>query len=489
MACGSSRGSFLTLLAGEVYVLKRFATRETFMAELSLDEAPRKAREHFERGFAAFERGNLDYAMDMFQAALDLAPQLLRARKFLRAASIKKYRTTKSNAVTKAMASIQGAPVMIQVSSQLKKKPLEALKGSEKLLRLDPLNVSFINKSCEAAVAAGLPEVAIMNLEVAKENFPADVKVLEWLGRLYHEAGRFHDARLIAEEILALRPTDPKAIKALKDATALDTMQKGGWSEAGSYRDIMKDTSEAGLLEKASKAVKTTSDIDVLIQESLEKIQREPQNVNYRRGLAELYARTERFDEALDTLAEAQKVTGAGVDPQLDRLASSIRAKKFDFEIARFSEAGQAAEAEAHAKAKSAFMLADFEEKVKRYPNDLQFRYDLGVALFEAGKLNEATQQFQLAAKNPQRRVRSLYYLGLCFKAKQLNDLALEQLEKAASELPVMDETKKDVLYELAAVHEAMGQPDKALALYKDIYSVDVAYRDVTQKIENAYRK
>ena len=41
------------------------------MAEITLEEAPRKAREHFDKGFVAFERGNLDYAMDMFESALE----------------------------------------------------------------------------------------------------------------------------------------------------------------------------------------------------------------------------------------------------------------------------------------------------------------------------------------------------------------------------------------------------------------------------------
>ncbi|HEY8241337.1 MAG TPA: tetratricopeptide repeat protein, partial [Kiritimatiellia bacterium] len=418
------------------------------MAELSLDEAPRKAKESFDRGFAALERGNLEYAMDMFTAALDTAPQLLRARKFLRVASIKKFKAARQNAMSRTFANIQGAPLLLQVSSLMRKKPVEALQAAEKLLRIDPLNMTFINKSCEAAIAAGLPEAAILNLEIAKEHYPVDVKLLEWLGGLYHESGRYRDARVVAEEILVLRPNDPKAIKALKDATAVDTMEKGGWSESGSYRDKMKDGAEAGLLEKASKAVKTGADVDVLIAENLEKIKREPQNVNYRRGLADLYTRSNRYEEAFAALIEAQKLSG-GSDPQLDRLTSSVKTKQFDFEIAQLSEAGRNDEAKAKTAEKQAFLLADAEEKVKRYPNDLQFRYDLGVQFYEHGKLNEATQQFQLAAKNPQRRVRSLYYLALCFKAKQLYDLALEQLEKAASELPIMDDTKKDVLYEL----------------------------------------
>ena len=39
------------------------------MAEVTLEAAPRKARDHFEKGFSAMERGNLEYAIAMFESA------------------------------------------------------------------------------------------------------------------------------------------------------------------------------------------------------------------------------------------------------------------------------------------------------------------------------------------------------------------------------------------------------------------------------------
>ena len=458
------------------------------MAEITLEDAPRKAREHFDKGFIAFERGNLDYAMDMFEQALDLSPQFLRARKFLRAAAVKKFKAAKQNPFSRALANLQGVPGLMQIGAQAKKKPLEALKAAEKLLRADPLNITFINKASEVAIAAGLPEVAIMNLELAKEHYPVNVEVLQWLGQLYQEANRMHDARVVYEEVVAIRPNDPKAIKMLKDATALDSMQKGGWSESSSYRDMIKDTKEATLLEQSSKAVKTSRDVEALIEENLKKIEREPQNINYRRALAELYARVEQFDNALAALKEAQAMSGGG-DPQLDRAYSQVRIRQFDAAIAQLVEAGKAAEAEAAKKEKDAFLRADAEDKVKRYPNDLQFRYDYGTVLFDHGQVTEAIGQFQLAQKNPQRRIRSLYYLALCFKQKQQLDIALEQLEKANSELSVMDDVKKDVIYELGSILEAMGRMDKAVEYYKEIYAVDISYRDIAAKIEKSYKK
>ena len=111
--------------------------------------------------------------------------------------------------------------------------------------------------------------------------------MLERLARLYMANGQSNKARECFEELVRQKPNDPETIKALKDSTALDTMNKGGWDGADSYRDVMKDTEEAAVLEKQAKAVKSDSDVDSLIAETLQRIEQEPENVNYRRALAD----------------------------------------------------------------------------------------------------------------------------------------------------------------------------------------------------------
>ncbi|HRZ11132.1 MAG TPA: tetratricopeptide repeat protein [Kiritimatiellia bacterium] len=456
------------------------------MAEILLDAAPRKARELYEKAMAAMERGNLDYAMDMFTSALEIEPRLLRARKFLRAAAVKKFKDAKGGAVTHAISSLTGLPQLLAVKTQLAKKPAEALKSAEKLIRKDPLNLTFVNLLAQAAVAAEMPEVAIQTLEIARDHYPKNVDILKDLGRLYIETNQTHEARTTYETLNELRPNDPMIIKALKDTAALDTMKKGGWTEAGSYRDVMKDAKEAVILEQESKAVKSEKDISSLIVEMQGKAEREPENVNYKRHLADLLARADRYEEALAVLTEAHEATGK-TDPQIDRALSALRLRHFDFQIEGLQKAGDAAGAGQKTKEKDTFVLEDAADRVKRYPNDLQYRYDLGVILFERERLNEAIQEFQLAQRNPQRRIRSLYYLAMCFKQKNQLDIAMEQLQKAASELSIMDDTKKDILYEMGSVAEQMGRREEAAKHYKEIYSVDIGYRDVAAKIEKAY--
>ncbi len=456
------------------------------MAEIKLEDASRKVRDLYDKGFAAMERGNTKYAMDMLMNVLDLEPRLLVARKLLRAAQVKQFKAKNGGSMTHVISTIGGLGGVLSAKGAIKKDPAKAIKIVEKLLCTDPLNKTFINLYTEAALAADLPEAALLTLEVGREFYPKDIELLKRLGKLYLDNNLTHKGRDVYELLVALKPNDPVILKAFKDASALDTMNKGGWSEAGSYRDMIKDTGEATRLEQEAKAVKSSKDIDSLIEDSLKKIEQEPNNINYRRALADLYSRAGRMEEALQTLADAQELSG-GADPQIDRAISQVKIKQFALEIAELKKAGDTDGAEAKAKEKQAFQMEDAEDRVKRYPNDLIFRFELGVLLYEGGRLNEAIQQFQQAQRNPQKRNRAQYYMAMCFKEKEQYDIALEQLEKAASEMAVLDDTKKDILYELGIICEAMDDKPRAAKYFKEIYSVDISYRDVAEKIEKSY--
>ena len=458
------------------------------MAVVELDDAPRKVREMYAKGFSAVERNNLDYAISMFEAVLEQEPRLLQARKWLREVEVRKFTEAGGGGAVKHwLVLLTNLPVYFKTQAKLKKDPAQALKLAEKLLKNDPFQPNFIVLLANAAIAAELPEIAIQILEFAKENIPQNIAWVRWLGRLYHDTGKAHESRLCFEEVARAKPHDPVAIKEFKDSVAFETVQKGGWEEAKSHRDLIKDTKEAQNLEQESKAVKTSKDLDNLIAEFQERIQREPENVNYRRALADNFARAQRYDDALAVLEEAQKLTGRS-DPQVDRAISQITIQKFDTAREQAQAENRTADVTAAEQAKAEFIFENAKDLVKRYPNDLQFHYELGVLLYERNLTMDAIEEFQLAQRSPQRRTHALYYLGLCFKQKKQYDIALEQMEKAASELTLMDDVKKDIVYEMGLLHEVMGQADKAIERFKEIYGVDIRYKDVAQRIEKAYQ-
>lgn len=78
--------------------------------------------------------------------------------------------------------------------------------------------------------------------------------------------------------------------------------------------------------------------------------------------------------------------------------------------------------------------------------------------------------------------------LSLCFRAKGMLDMAAKRLEEADAELRAMDDSKKDILYNLGLIYEDMGDKAKAIDAFKKIYEVDYGYRDVARRVEDSYR-
>ncbi len=461
------------------------------MAEVTLEAVPQKTKDMFNRGFVAMERGNLDYAIDMFTACLELEPNLHRARKFLRAAEIKQFKGKGGGQMAHLVSTLTGLSSMFKAQSLMKTKPAQAIVAIEKLLRNDPLNLSHIKLLNKAAQAAGEPEIGIQTLVLARDHYPDDADLLEQLGKLYMATDQPRLGRECFEVLCDIKPNDSAALKLLKDAMAIDSMSKDGWEKVGTkgtkFTDLIKDRKESDSLARESKAVVDKNDAALMIEENKARILREPGNINYRRALASLYSNSKMFTEAIAVLQETQTVTG-GRDPQIDQSISAIRLQIFDEEIAKAKAAGMTAMADSKIKDRDLFLFNDLFDRVTRYPNDLQIKYDYGVLLFQQGKINEAIQQFQASQRNAQRRVNSLYYISLCFKAKQQYDLAIDQVQKAVSELPVMDDTKKMVIYELGLLFELVDRKPEAMDCFKQIYQIDIGYRDVAAKVEQGYK-
>lgn len=457
------------------------------MAEVKLEDAPKSVRTFYDKGMAAMERANLNYAMDMFEAALEIEPRILHIRKLLRAVAIQHHKTGNPSKLTSITTSAKGIKGLVKIATLKKKEPKAALALAEKLLRTDPLNLKFVLTLCETAIAADLPEAAVQTLEMLRDHNPAELSILEPLADLYNTTGQFKKEYDCRNKIVRLKPNDGKALKALKDAAARNTMDKAGWNKAESYRDVIKDNEQATQIEQETKEINAETGLHELIKSNLAKIEAEPENLNYRRTLADLYLHDQQFDQAIATLETCAKRVG-GTDPQIDRAITEARIRKYTAEIAAARESGNPERADALALGLRQFRLNDTADRVKRYPNDLQFKYDYGMQLFAHKLYTEAIQQFQQAQRNPQRRIHSLYYLALCFKEKGQLDIAATQLEKALAELPVMDKTKKDILYELGTISEAIGDHPQSIQYFKEVYSVDIGYRDVAAKIEQAYQ-
>ena len=138
---------------------------------------------------------------------------------------------------------------------------------------------------------------------------------------------------------------------------------------------------------------------------------------------------------------------------------------------------------------REAYELEGCRQRVEKYPNDLQIRFDLGELYFKAGKISEAISEFQKAQNNPHKRIQAMGYLGQCFARRGMNDLAARTLQNAIKEKLAFDDEKKELIYALGCVLETMGRKDEAIEQFKLIYETDIGYKDVAAKVDAYYSK
>jgi len=462
------------------------------MAEETNGQNDKLAETLFNKGFAAFERGNLDIAIDLLLRAVELAPGFSRARKFLRAAEMQKLRKSPpQSALLEKISALTTLPAYLKALVLFKAgKTGAALFEAEKMIRQDPLQRRNVFLLADIAEAAGQPDAAVLTLEAVSEYAPEDMTVEKRLADVYMKIGEFAKARDCYAKVLDANPTAAEVLKLLKDAEARFSMESGGWNEAADGKktltDMVDNQEQVRKLDIMNKEKVVGSDADIMIKEWRAKIEVEPRNLNYYRALARTFLQLKRYDEAIQTLEQAR--TFATADPELDRTLADSRLRQFTSRIDVLRAKNDVAAADRLEQEKRQFLFDDLVMRVKNYPNDLRLRYELGVVYYERENYEEAIQQLQLAQRSPKERVDALYFLARSFRGKGQNDIALMQLETALDLLPIMDDNRKRVLFDLGELYEAAGNQEKAFACYREVYSADIGYLDISQKMERIFK-
>jgi tetratricopeptide (TPR) repeat protein len=461
------------------------------MPEKSFNEVPRVERELYEKGLAAVERNNLDYALVIFNQILTKEPAFYECREKLRATQLKKAGSG-GGFFKKMLGKAGSSPNLAKAQILLRTNPLEAIKVVEEILNGDPNNVLAHKTLAEAAIAADLPKTAVLSLEFARKNAPEDQDVALRLAEALVLMGNVTRAMAIYNELKRLNPFDTELDMTIKNLTASITMQEGGYDELasgqGSYRDILKDKEEAVSLEQQNRVEKAGDIAQRLISEYQGRLEKEPKNLKLIRDIAQLYTQIKEFDRALEYYSRI--VTEEGLnDPSLEKAIADTNLRKYDYQISQI-DANAADRAEQVAKleaAKQDFLIKDAKRRVEKYPNDLALRFELGTILFDAKKFGEAITELQKAQNNPHLRIRAMVLLGRAFLGRNMNDLAVRQLQNALKEKVGFDEERKEILYYLGVALEKMGKREESIEQFKLIYEVDSAYRDVAARVDAFY--
>jgi tetratricopeptide (TPR) repeat protein len=459
-------------------------------------ELSEKLRALWLKAVAAIELRNFGYAISLLQEILRQEPEFLTGRQLLRRTEVTKNKSTRKGFFNLSTASIG----VMKAQREIKKDPKRAVEMLEEVLEAEPYNHQANLFLKEAALAAGWPEIGVFALQTLLEKNPQDVKVLQELGRLYHDLRDYENEVEVYSQITAIDPLDTGALRLGKDASARSSIKRGGWSQAESYRDLIKNKEEAISLEQQNRIHLTGEALDQQIAETFARQQAEPANLDLARRLGELNEQKSDFEEAIRWYRYSADLT-KGTDTGLLSKISNLRIKRLERDIAAHEEflsthtpadelsAEKSQQLRAARAQRTEILIADARDRIVRNPADLQLRFELGENLFAAGRFHEAVPELQRARQSPHARLKAMNLLGCCYAELGMLDLAVKQLEEASREISSMDAMKKESVYNLGLVYERIGEPDKSLACMKRIYEVDYGYKDVARRVESSYER
>jgi len=466
------------------------------MAVKSETELDENQRALWLKALAAMELRNFGYAISLLQGILREEPQFLTGRQLLRRAEVTKLQGSK-----KSFFKISAAPIAImKAHREIKKAPQRAIEMVEKILEEEPYNRQANLTLKEAAVAAGWPEIGVFALRTLLEENPRNVKLLHELGQLYHQTGQSEQEVAVYNRITEIDPLDAVALRRGKDASAQASMNSGGWAQAESYRELIKEKEVAISLEQQSRMQLTGDALDQQISELQTRQQADPQNVDLARKLGSLHEQKDDVESAIKWYQRVVELTGGG-DAGLVRKVSDLRMRSAEREIAAHEEflagyekhdamrARKTDELQAAKKKRAEMVIEEAKKRVEGNPTDLQLRFELGEQLVIAQRFREAVPELQRARQNPNARLKAMNLLGVCYRDLGMLDLAMKQLEEAAKEISTMDTAKKEIVYNLGIVCEKLGDREKFLVCMKQIYEADYGYKDVAEKVESSYRQ
>jgi tetratricopeptide (TPR) repeat protein len=142
-------------------------------------------------------------------------------------------------------------------------------------------------------------------------------------------------------------------------------------------------------------------------------------------------------------------------------------------------------------------LLAELEESDAAVGarDDPETHYNLGVAFREMGLLDEAIGEFQKVVKGagkgnyPPHFLQACSLLAICFMEKAMPAIAIRWYLRAL-ETPGLDEEALMALqYDLGVAYERAGDTRSALERFTEVYSQNIDFREVADKIRQLQPK
>ncbi|PYT06217.1 MAG: hypothetical protein DMF60_09805, partial [Acidobacteria bacterium] len=121
---------------------------------------------------------------------------------------------------------------------------------------------------------------------------------------------------------------------------------------------------------------------------------------------------------------------------------------------------------------------------------DFETHYSLGLAYKDMDLLDEAISEFQMAFRTAGIAdlegdcIHCCNMLGVCFKRKQMLKVAVMWFDRGLKIANRTEDEYQALRFEIGLCQEELGDTDKAIETFTEVYGIDVNYRKVGDKIK-----
>lgn len=458
----------------------------------SSDSKNKLARDCYLKANQAMEKRNFDYAVKMYGTAVQLVPDNLMFRQNLRGCERKMYNENKSGA---KLASLKLTGVRSRIRKARSKKEWVAMdQAAEEGLTINPWDPQLNADMAEACFNLDRPELAEYGYRIAVEYDPDNKVFLQKLGELNELRGNYREAIECWRKISKLEPNNGKIRAKLTGLEASAVMDRGGYDEAKTTQDVRRNAYDDYRPVTGKSAPETVAGPGVSEEADLQRaIRKAPADKGNYLKLADLYQAKKEFAKAGAVLKQA--LDSSGGDTSIREIIDQNDLKDLRHQI-ELGRAVAAKDESAQQKVKAlrrelhSREIEVFSSLVERYPMDSGHKYELASRLMISKKFKEAIPLLQGAVKDQRREPAVRVALGKCLIADEQPGMALNQFKKAVEKLNPHDNPELfcEAEYRLGVLYEQSGENEEAQTAYSEVLSVNYAYEDARERLENLQR-
>ncbi|MDO4628545.1 MAG: hypothetical protein Q4C70_05135 [Planctomycetia bacterium] len=422
----------------------------------------------YEIGMQKSNQKSYDYAIELLVQCVSSDPANVEYLQGLIKTLKEKYEKARGKGHPMAFLKMMG-PKGAMKKAMAKEDWKSAIESGVKAMVWNPWDFPTLSNLVKATKAVGLVDPPLLFLKLALEAGPKDVAINRFCGTMLEELDHINEAYQCWRRVGELKPGDEEAERMQTKLTIARTIKETGYTAAPP--------------QGAASTVKVRGDsgetLEMTQEERIEyQIRQQPKNASLYLQLGDMFIQAENFEKAQDVLKRGVDSCGPG-DGLQDKLEDAqirwMRQKMS--KVDRNSEEWKKLRLEMNETE-----LGIWKNRCDRYPNNLGFKYDLGLRYQMKGDNDEAIKQFQISKKEPRRAGLSCLALGQCFQGIKQYSLAMANYQEAIEKIPDRDaENRKKSLYLAGKLAMSLKEYDQANEFLTRLADMDFSYKDVSE--------